>query len=152
MSSQPRTKWELECFINLFSDKDNVFQLHVKNPVSCKSLEKCFKTWNDCSTGCDYIPTSFIKTVAEFLISPMTFILINFIELSQFPDVWKVTQISPILEINQPIELKDNWLVQFYQNYQKFIKQLFWNKLPNLLKTDEHSEHALQFEIFEKCR
>ena len=40
MSSQPRTKQELKCFINLFSNKDDAFQLQ---PLSCKSIENASK-------------------------------------------------------------------------------------------------------------
>ena len=50
---------------------------------------------------------SFIKPVAELLISPITFILNNFIELDQFPDVRKVARTNPIHKVNQSIELKN---------------------------------------------
>lgn len=40
MSSQSRTKQELKCFINLFSNKDDAFQLQ---PLSCKSIENASK-------------------------------------------------------------------------------------------------------------
>ena len=64
------TKQELERFINLCSNKDDAFQLQ---PLSCESFEKCLKLLrNDCSTGYDQIPISFIKPGAEFLLSPMT--------------------------------------------------------------------------------
>ena len=51
--------------------------------ISRKSVEKDSKLLQkDCCTGYDHIPTPFIKLVAEFLISPMTFIFYNFIELN----------------------------------------------------------------------
>ena len=51
--------------------------------ISRKSVEKDSKLLQkDCSTGYDHIPTPFIKLVAEFPISPMTFIFYNFIELN----------------------------------------------------------------------
>ena len=72
LSSQSYTKQELERFINLCSNKDDAFQLQ---PLSCESFEKCLKLLrNDCYTGYDHIPISFIKPVAEFLLSPMTLI------------------------------------------------------------------------------
>ena len=36
---------------------------------------------NDCSTGYDRIPASFIKPVSELLVSPKTFIINNFIKI-----------------------------------------------------------------------
>ena len=65
-------------------------------------------TRNDCSMGCDRIPASFIKPVSEFLASPTTFIINNFIKINQFPDIWKLARISPIPKIQLPGELKDN--------------------------------------------
>ena len=42
---------------------------------------------NDCSTGYDHIPASFIKPVSEFLVSSITFIINNFIKINQFQDM-----------------------------------------------------------------
>ena len=38
---------------------------------------------NDCSTGYGHIPASFIKPVSEFLVSPITIIINNFIKISR---------------------------------------------------------------------
>ena len=62
---------------------------------------------NDCSTGYDNIPASFIKVVSQFLVSPITFIINIFIKINQFPDVWKLTRINPNPEIQLRVELKD---------------------------------------------
>ena len=62
---------------------------------------------NDCSTGYDHIPASFIKPVSAFLVSPITFIINNFIKINQFPDTWKLARISPIPKVQLPAELKD---------------------------------------------
>ena len=66
-------------------------------------------------------------------------ILDNFI--NQFSEAWRVLRISPIPKTVQSVLLKNYRSVsslpkfcQFYQFYQKFMKGLFWNKLPNLLK------------------
>ena len=62
---------------------------------------------NDCSTGYDNIPVSFIKPIAEYIASPLTFIINNLIEESKFPDQWKIARISPIPKVTNPTELKD---------------------------------------------
>ena len=62
---------------------------------------------NDCSTGYDHIHATFIKPVSQFLVSPITFIINNFIKINQFPDIWKLARISPIPKIQLPVELKD---------------------------------------------
>ena len=62
---------------------------------------------NDYSMGYDHIPTSFLKPVSEFLVSPITLIINNFIKIYQFPDIEKLTRISPVPKIQLPVELKD---------------------------------------------
>ena len=60
---------------------------------------------NDCSKKYDHIPATFIKAVSEFLVSPITFTINNFIKINQFPDIWKLARISPIPRIQIPVEL-----------------------------------------------
>ena len=60
---------------------------------------------NDCSTRYDHITASFIKPVSEFLVSPTTFIINNFIKINQLPDIRKLARISPIPKIQVPVEL-----------------------------------------------
>ena len=62
---------------------------------------------NDYSMGYDHIPTSFLKPVSEFLVSPITLIINNFIKINQFPDIEKLARISPVPKIQLPVELKD---------------------------------------------
>ena len=99
------SKKELTSLINSLNHKENAFQLQ---PVTYESIEKYIKMIrNDCSTGYDHILATFIKPVSEFLVSPKTFIINNFIKINQFPDIWKLARISPILKIQLPVELKD---------------------------------------------
>ena len=62
---------------------------------------------NDCSTGYDNILVSFIKTIAEHIASPLTFIINNLIEESKLPYQWKIAFISPIPKVTNPTELKN---------------------------------------------
>ena len=78
-------KKELTSLLDSFNDKENAFQLQ---PVTYENIEKCIRMIrNGCSTGYDDIPASFIKPISEFLISPITFIVNNFIKTNQFPDI-----------------------------------------------------------------
>ena len=77
-------------------------------PVTYENIEKCIKMIrNDCSTGYDHILASFIKPISEFLVSPVTFTINNFIKINQFPYIWKLARISTILKIQLPVEVKD---------------------------------------------
>ena len=59
---------------------------------------------NDCSAGYDNIPA---MPVVEFLFSPLTFVINNYIATKNFSDARKTARISPIPKITQPVELKD---------------------------------------------
>ena len=76
--------------------------------VTYNDIVKSLKSLrNDCSTGYDNIQVSFIKPIAEYIDSPLTFIINNLIEESKFPDQWKIARISPIPKVTNPTELKD---------------------------------------------
>ena len=62
---------------------------------------------NECSTGYDNTPVLFIKPVAEYLESTLTFIINNFIVTSVFPGIWKIARISPIPNVIKASQLKD---------------------------------------------
>ena len=87
-----------------------------------KSLESLR---NDCSTGYDNIPVYFIKPIAEYIASPLTCIINNFIEESKFPDQWKIACISPIPKVTNETELKDYRFISILQILSKvFEKQV----------------------------
>ena len=76
--------------------------------VTYNDIVKSLKSLrNDCSTGYDNIQVSSIKPIAEYIVSPLTFIINNLIEESKFPDQWKIARISPIPKVTNPTELKD---------------------------------------------
>ena len=49
----------------------------------------------------------FIKPVVEFSVSPLTFVINNYIATNNFPNAWKTVRISPTPKITQAVELKD---------------------------------------------
>ena len=78
---------------------------------------------NDRSMGYDHIPASSLKPVSEFLVSPISLIINNFMKINQFPDMWKLARISRVPKIQLLMELKDHY--PFYQYYQRFTRDLF---------------------------
>ena len=101
-------KKELRSLVDSFNDKENAFQLQ---PVIYENIEKCIKMkQNDCSMGYNHILAFFIKLISEFSVSPITFIINNFIKINKSPDIWKLARISSIqkyTKIQLPVELKD---------------------------------------------
>ena len=118
VSQKSMSKKELTSLIDSFNDKENAFQLQ---PVTYENIEKCIKMIrNDCSTGYDHVPATFIKSVSEFLASPITFIINNFIKINQFPP-----ESVQFQKYNYQWNLKTTDQYPFYQFYQRLTKELF---------------------------
>ena len=68
-----------------------------------------------------------IKPVLDFLVSPLTFVIKDYIATSNFPDAWKAARISTIPKITQPVELKDfrpvSILPVLLKVYEKLVLQ-----------------------------
>ena len=58
----------------------------------------------DCSTGCDQIPSKYLKLSADIISSPLTHILNCFINTKTFPAAWKTARVSPIPKVDFPTE------------------------------------------------
>ena len=84
---------------------------------------------NDCSAGYDNIPAMFLKPVVEVLVSPLTFVINNYIATNNFPDAWKTARISPILKKPQPVVLKDSRTVSILPVLSKVYEKLVLQQL-----------------------
>ena len=104
----------LRSYISSLKDKSNSFTLRLATPTE---VSKCIKTT---FTVYDNIPVSFIKPVAEYLESPLTFIINNLIVTSTFPGLWKIARISPIPKVVN-LSLK---ITEQYQFYQYFLRSM----------------------------
>ena len=136
-------KKELTSLIGSSNDQENAFQLQ---PVTYENIEKCIKMiQNDCSTGYDHIPASFIKPVSEFLVSPITFIINNLIKINQVPDIWKLARISPIPKIQLPVELKDYRPVSILPILSKIYERVVLEQITNFI------EKKLIYHHYQSC-
>ena len=84
---------------------------------------------NDCSAGYDNIPAMFIKPVLEYLVSPLAFVITNYIATNKFPNACKTARISPIPRITQPVELKDYRPVSILPVLSKVYEKLVLQQL-----------------------
>ena len=83
---------ELKNIIGSFPDKNNEFQPQT---VSYEDVEQCLRLLrNDCSTGYNNIAAMSIRPVVEFLVSPLAFVINNYIATNNFPDAWKTARNS----------------------------------------------------------
>ena len=73
--------------------EENKFQFYT---VSCEDIALSLKLLrNNCSTRYGNISIMFIKPVAEILVSPLAFVINNYIKGSNFPDAWEPARICP---------------------------------------------------------
>ena len=72
---------------------------------------------------------TFIKPVVEFVVSPLKFVVNNYIATNSFPDAWKTARISPIPKIIQPVELKDYRPVSILPVLSKVYEKLVLQQL-----------------------
>ena len=84
---------------------------------------------NDCSAGYDNIPAMFLKLVVEVLVSPLTFVINNYIATNNFPDAWKTARISPVPKKPQPVVLKDSRTVSILPVLSKVYEKLVLQQL-----------------------
>ena len=95
-----------------------MFQLQ---PVTYKNIEKCIKMKrNDYSAGCDHIPAFSMKSVSEFLLSPITFMIKNFIKIN-FQTYRNSLESVQFWKCNCQWNFKTTDQYSFYQ-YQRFTR------------------------------
>ena len=71
----------------------------------------------------------FIKPVVDFLVSPLKFVINNYIASNNFPDAWKTARISPTSKIAQTVELKDYRPVSILPVLSKVYEKLVVQQL-----------------------
>ena len=97
---------------------------------------------NDCSTGYDNIPVSFIKPIAEYIASPLTFLISSLIEESKFPGQWKIARISPIPKVTNPRELKDYHPISILPVLSKVYEKQVLYQITDFIETQQiHNKH-----------
>ena len=106
--------------------------------VTYNDIVKSLKSLrNDCSTGYDNIQVSSIKPIAEYIVSPLTFIINNLIEESKFPDQWKIARISPIPKVTNPTELKDYRPISILPILSKVYEKQVLHQITDFIETQQ---------------
>ena len=83
----------------------------------------------------------FIKPVVEFLVSPLTFVINNYIATNNFRDAWKTARISPIPKLTQPVELKDYRPVSILPVLSKVHEKLVLQQLTIFIERESVYHH-----------
>ena len=119
---------------SLTSNHDNFKLQEVKYIDVLKSLKSLR---NDCSTGYGNIPVSFIKPIAEYIASALTFRINNLIEESKFPDQWKIARISPIPKVTNSTELMDYRPISILPILPKLYEKQVLHQITDFIETQQ---------------
>ncbi|CAB3988515.1 Hypothetical predicted protein [Paramuricea clavata] len=92
---------------------------------------------SDCSTGIDQIPVKYLKMAADYIASPLTYIINGFIATHSFPDVWKTACVSPIPKVASPTELDHYRPISILPALTKVYERLILNQIVKYI--DQHN-------------
>ena len=92
---------------------------------------------NDCSTGPDKIPAKYLKLCADEITSPLCHIINESIECQIFPSQWKLSKISPIPKISNPIEPSDYRPISILPILSKVYEKVIMTQLVHYLETNQ---------------
>ena len=110
------------CIPNVSSDK--VYRV-IKNLRS------------DCSTGPDKISAKYIKLVADTLAGPLTKIINSSIDLTMFPEAWKVSRISPIPKNETSMKHEDLRPIAILPVLSKIYEKIVATQMVHFLETNK---------------
>ena len=115
--------------------------------VTCNDVLKSLKSLrNDWSTRYDNIPVSFIKPITEYITSPLTFIINNWIEELNFQDQWKIALISPIPKNTSLTELKDYRSISIFPILSKVYEKQVLHQIANFIESQQvYNKHQFGY-------
>ena len=105
MGSEPDDSTDLLDYRNSLPEHPTGFTL--RKVTFEEVLKEINRLHSDSSTGYDQIPVKYIKFGKDHLAGPLMHIINTCSAALMFPCVWKTTHVSPILEIDQPIDKSD---------------------------------------------
>ena len=96
-----------------------------------------------CKTaGADNIPPIFIKSCADSLCKPLTFLFNKSLQEGSFPHRWKVSTVLPIFKNGQKNDVKNYRpickLSTIPKLFEKIIYKSIWYLVKNLIKPEQH--------------
>jgi exonuclease III len=129
MGKSPNDIQDLTRYIDSLTTTDDSTGFRLQEISVAEVHREIKKLRTDCSTGPDNISTKYIKIVADFLAGPITQIINNSIQLSIFPDNWKVSRISPIPKVNNPTCFDDLRPIAILPVLSKIFERVVANQL-----------------------
>ena len=110
---------------------------HIRPVAHSEVLNQLRTIRSDCSTGTDQTPVKYLKMAADYIASPLTYIINGFIANHSFPDVWKTARVSPIPNVASPTELDHYRPIAILPALSKVYERLIPNQIVKYI--DQHN-------------
>ena len=107
LTNKENTESNFTTLLNNLPD-ENYYQSFHLNHTNYNEVYKIITNLkNDCSSGHGNIPVRYLKSVAEYITSPMVNIINTSIDQEIFPKQWKISRVCPIPKTDNPTSTKD---------------------------------------------
>ena len=107
LTNKENTESDFTTLLNNLPDEKNE-QSFCLNHTNYNEVYKIISNLkNDCSSGHDNIPVRYLKTVVEYITSPLVHIINTSIDQEVFPKQWKISRVCPIPKNDNPTSIKD---------------------------------------------
>ena len=122
-------------YLKLMRNRQCPFTLHAVSPNEVEKIVKGLK--NSKSTGTDHIDTWVIKLVARDILPAITHIVNLSIVHSEFPSLWKVSKVVPLLKKGDPLSPKNYRPVALLPVFCKILEKVVFLQLVEYLDTQQ---------------
>ena len=127
----------MQNYIDSLSDKNKSDSFTLRR-VIFKEVERQIKSMrSDCATGPYHIPVKYINLVTEYITSPLTHIINECIDQNTFPKAWKISRISPVPKVDNPMECDDYRPIAILPVLSKVYERFVLSQITKYI--DKHS-------------
>ena len=135
LTNKENTESNFTTLLNNLPDENCDQSFHL-NRTNCNEVYKIITNLkNDCSSGHDNIPVRYLKSVAEYVTSPMMHITNTSIDQEIFAEQWNISRVCPIPKTDNPTSIKDYRPISVLSVLSKVYKRVILNQLGSFIET-----------------
>ena len=135
LNSIPKTEDTLNQIIEGLPETPESFNFVRTTYIETRKAIRALR--NDCSTGQDKIPSKFLKLCINEITGPICHIINTAIEEKSFPEQWKISKITPIPKIDQPLEPSDYRPISILPILSKVYEKILMQQIVNHIESQQ---------------
>ena len=120
----------------MMKDKTAVFSLRTVHPDSVRKIILGLK--NSKSSGMDNIDTYIVKLISEEILPAVTHIVNLSIQKAEFPSLYKLAKVIPLLKKDDPLEAKNYRPVAILCILSKVIERIIFLQVVEFMNTNSY--------------